>query len=164
MEKLQCTYYHSPIGLIKIIGTSYFITEISFVDNSENLLPATSTTELIHECTEELIEFFHGKRRTFDLPIYQQGSDFQKAVWNELLSIPFGSTISYAELAKKIGNEKAVRAVAAANAKNKLVILLPCHRVIGSSHQLTGYSGGLWRKKWLLQWEFKVAHGVQSLF
>ena len=121
-------------------------------------------TEVMHQCTEELIEYFHGTRRNFTIPVHQEGTDFQKRVWNELLGIDYGKTISYMDLAKKMGDPKVIRAAASTNGKNKIVIIVPCHRVIGSDRSLTGYSGGMWRKKWLLQQEFKVAHGVQTLF
>jgi len=119
---------------------------------------------MIHFCTEQLIEFFAGRRKTFDIPIHQEGTLFQQKVWNELLHVPFGKTLSYIELAKKIGDAKATRAVAAANGKNKISIIVPCHRIIGSDKSLIGYSGGMWRKKWLLQHEFRVTHGIQVLF
>jgi len=104
------------------------------------------------------------KRKNFNIPIHQPGTDFQQRVWGELLQIPFGKTISYLELASNLGDAKAIRAVAAANGKNKIAIIVPCHRVIGSDKTLVGYSGGLWRKKWLLQYEFKITHGIQELF
>jgi len=158
-------YYHSPVGLLKISGTENYISEVSFHDNSEktggnkkNLPP------LIIQCLEQLIQYFNGERRFFDLPLNQEGTTFQKQVWNELTSIPFGRTISYLELAIKSGDPKATRAVASANGRNNIAIIVPCHRVIGSDKSLVGYGGGLWRKKWLLEHEMKVAHGVQTLF
>ena len=98
------------------------------------------------------------------MPVYQDGTDFQQIVWNELLGIPYGKTISYQTLSKKIGDVKAIRAVGATNGKNKIAVIVPCHRVIGSHGDLTGYAAGLWRKKWLLEHELKIAHGVQTLF
>ena len=165
MNENYYTYYESPIGLIKIGGTENYITELSFVDNSQQMaygIPGVS--DLLHQCTEELIEFFQGRRKTFDLPVYQEGTPFQEKVWNELLAIPFGKTISYMDLAKRMGDPKCIRAAATTNGKNKIAIIVPCHRVIGSDKNLTGYSGGLWRKKWLLQHEFKITHGIQTLF
>ena len=113
---------------------------------------------------EQLIQYFQGERRVFELPINQQGTVFQKEVWNELMQIPFGRTISYLELARKTGDSKATRAVANANGKNNVCVIVPCHRVIGANKELVGYSGGLWRKKWMLEHEAKLAHGVQTLF
>jgi methylated-DNA-[protein]-cysteine S-methyltransferase len=111
-----------------------------------------------------LIQYFNGQRRTFDLPLHQPGTAFQQDVWNILTQIPFGKTISYLELARQTGDSKATRAVANANGKNNIAIIVPCHRVIGSNKELIGYAGGLWRKKWLLEHEAKVAYGVQTLF
>lgn len=96
--------------------------------------------------------------------INQEGTAFQRDVWNELMAIPFGRTISYIELARRIGDPKATRAVANANGRNNVAIIVPCHRVIGANKELIGYGGGLWRKKWLLEHEAKIAHGVQTLF
>lgn len=165
MSPLYYTYYQSPVGILKIGGTDQYIAELTFVDNKEQVVHGEpGISEIIHQCTEELIEFFHGKRKKFDIPVYQHGTEFQERVWNELLNIPFGKTISYLDLSKRLGDTKAIRAVASTNGKNKLCIVVPCHRVIGSNHSLVGYSGGLWRKKWLLDHEFKIAHGVQTLF
>lgn len=100
----------------------------------------------------------------FELPLHQEGTNFQQQVWNELMAIPYGKTISYIELAIRTGDPKATRAVASANGRNNIAIIVPCHRVIGANRSLVGYGGGLWRKKWLLDLEMKVAHGVQTLF
>ena len=165
MNELYYTYYQSPVGLIKIGGTEHCITELSFVDNKDQVsYGEPGISEVMHQCTEELIEFFHGKRRVFDLPVHQDGTGFQQKVWGELLTIPFGKTISYMDLAKRLGDPKVIRAAASTNGKNNIAIIVPCHRVIGSDKSLVGYSGGLWRKKWLLDHEFKIAHGVQTLF
>lgn len=165
MQNLYYTYYQSPVGLLKIGGTDNYISELSFVDNKEQVTHGEpGVSEIMHQCTEELIEFFNGKRRNFDIPVYQEGTAFQQRVWGELLNIPFGKTISYLELAKHLGDIKMVRASASTSGKNKIAIIIPCHRVIGSDKSLVGYGGGLWRKKWLLQHEFRVIHGVQTLF
>lgn len=119
---------------------------------------------MLINCVEQLIQYFNGQRRQFELPLNQPGTNFQQGVWSELLQIPFGKTISYLELARRIGDTKATRAVANANGKNNIAIIVPCHRVIGSNRELIGYAGGLWRKKWLLEHEAKVAYGVQTLF
>lgn len=159
------TYYQSPVGLLKIGGTEQYISEVSFVDNEDQIEHGDpGIPDLLHQCTEELIEFFHGTRRQFTLPIHQEGSDFQLRVWNQLLSIEFGKTVSYLQLSTAIGDAKAIRAVGTTNGKNKIAIIVPCHRVIGQNRSLVGYGGGLWRKKWLLDHELKVAHGVQTLF
>jgi len=159
------TYYHSPVGLLKISGTEDYISEVTFHDTSQksegrkkNLPP------MLINCVEQLIQYFNGQRRQFELPLNQPGTNFQQGVWSELVQIPFGKTISYLELARRIGDTKATRAVANANGKNNIAIIVPCHRVIGSNRELVGYAGGLWRKKWLLDHEAKVAYGVQTLF
>lgn len=159
------TYYESPIGLLKIGGTGNYISELSFVDFKNQIVHGEpGVSDVMHLCTEQLIEFFCGNRKQFSIPVYQQGTAFQQKVWAALLEIPYGSTFSYQHLANKIGDPKSVRAVAQTNARNKIAILVPCHRVIGSNKSLTGYSGGLWRKKTLLEMEFNKVHGVQTLF
>jgi methylated-DNA-[protein]-cysteine S-methyltransferase len=110
-------------------------------------------SEVIEATKEQLTDYFNGKRTNFDIPLLFIGSDFQKRVWNELLKIPFGETESYLSLSKKLGDEKAIRAVASANGANAISIIVPCHRIIGSNDELTGYAGGLDAKKKLLQLE-----------
>lgn len=165
MSETFSTYYHSPIGLLKISGAEEYISEVSFHDTSQK---AEGTKKhlppLLINCVEQLIQYFNGERRIFELPIHQTGTPFQQDVWSILTQIPFGKTISYLDLARKTGDTKATRAVANANGKNNIAIIIPCHRVIGSNKSLVGYAGGLWRKKWLLELEAKVAHGVQTLF
>jgi methylated-DNA-[protein]-cysteine S-methyltransferase len=159
------TYYHSPVGLLKISGTAHFISEITFHDTTQK--PAGNRKDippLLIQCIEQLIQYFNGERRAFEFPINQDGTAFQQETWNLLMTIPFGKTISYMQLAIKTGDPKATRAVANANGRNNVAIVVPCHRVIGSNRELTGYAGGLWRKKWLLEHEAKVAYGVQTLF
>jgi methylated-DNA-[protein]-cysteine S-methyltransferase len=166
MQELNhTTYYHSPVGMLRISGTENYIGEVSFFDNAQKTPGRKKNVPpvLIH-CVEQLIQYFNGQRRIFELTIHQTGTKFQQDVWSELTAIPFGKTISYLELARKTGDTKASRAVANANGKNKIAIIVPCHRVIGSNRDLIGYAGGLWRKKWLLEHEAKVAYGVQTLF
>ena len=165
MSVSYTTYYHSPVGLLKIAGTDDYISEVTFHDttqkaegNKKHLPP------MVINCVEQLIQYFNGERRIFELPLNQTGTAFQQDVWSILTQIPFGKTISYLDLARKTGDTKATRAVANANGRNNIAIIVPCHRVIGSNGELTGYAGGLWRKKWLLELEAKVAHGVQTLF
>jgi methylated-DNA-[protein]-cysteine S-methyltransferase len=165
MSTLYFTYYESPIGLLRIGGTETYIAEIIFIDKQEQIKHGEpGISDVIHQCTEQLIEFFQGKRITFNVPIHQDGTDFQKRVWGKLTQINYGRTISYLDLAKQLGDEKVIRAAASTNGKNKISIIVPCHRVIGTNKTLTGYSGGLWRKKWLLQHEFRTANGIQTLF
>lgn len=159
------TYYHSPVGLLKIAGTADYISKVSFHDTSQKSEGnKKQMPPMIINCVEQLIQYFNGQRRQFELPLHQQGTPFQQSVWSELIQIPYGKTISYLELARRTGDTKATRAVANANGKNDIAIIIPCHRVIGSNQTLVGYGGGLWRKKWLLELEAKIAHGVQTLF
>jgi methylated-DNA-[protein]-cysteine S-methyltransferase len=160
------TYYASPIGNIRITCNESCITELHFLHQEEaggqdNLRDAPP---VLQQSLDQLIEYFQGQRKTFDLPVYQQGTDFQQRVWNELLNIPFGKTISYLTLAKRLGDPKAIRAAAATNGKNNIAIIVPCHRVIGSNNDLIGYASGIWRKRWLLEMETKISYGVQTLF
>ena len=158
------TYYHSPVGILKISGTEQYISEVTFHDTSQKAEGGKNMSPMLINCIEQLIQYFNGERRQFDFPMNQSGTPFQQDVWNHLLTIPFGRTISYMDLAKMTGDTKATRAVANANGKNNIAIVIPCHRVIGSNRELTGYAGGLWRKKWLLEHEGKFANGVQTLF
>jgi methylated-DNA-[protein]-cysteine S-methyltransferase len=147
-------YYKSPIGITRIIADDGFIISVSILDE-EHELQATDEPVLLQAMTQ-LDEYFAGKRQVFDLPIKQTGTEFQQGVWNELLEIPYGKTISYGQQSKLMNNPLGIRAIASANGKNKLWVIVPCHRVIGSDGSLTGYAGGLWRKKWLLAHEAKV--------
>jgi methylated-DNA-[protein]-cysteine S-methyltransferase len=167
MEELFSTYYQSPVGLLRISGTENYVSELHFIDTIER--PPTDHSrkkmpQMIIHALEQLIQYFHGERRAFEFPVHQEGTAFQKKVWNELIGIPFGKTISYLELSRRLGDTKAIRAAASANGKNNIAIVVPCHRVIGSNNDLVGYAGGVWRKKWLLDHEAKIAHGVQTLF
>jgi methylated-DNA-[protein]-cysteine S-methyltransferase len=165
IEVVTFAYYDSPIGVLKIAGTDLYITEISFAEKENE--PASNLAEptpIIHRCIEQLIEYFSGTRQIFDIPYHQSGTEFQEKVWAKLAEINYGNTYSYGDLAKKLGDPKVIRAAAAANGKNKLMILVPCHRVIGADRSLVGYAGGMPKKKWLLQHEFRIKHGVQTLF
>jgi len=164
MNETNFTYYKSPIGLIKLAGTENYISELLFVDEQEQILDGASYNALLQQCIEQLIEYFNGKRLQFELPVNQKGTEFQAKVWSELLNIQYGKTISYLTLAKRLGNPNCIRAAASSNGKNNICIIVPCHRVIGANQNLVGYSGGLWRKKWLLALENRIANGVQTLF
>ena len=165
MDNIYVTYYQSPVGFLKIAGTAGFISEVSFSEKGPD--PGEISDELppmLILCMEQLIQYFNGQRRIFELPLAQKGTAFQQQTWNLLTAIPFGKTISYLQLAIGTGDPKATRAVANANGKNNIAIIVPCHRVIGTNRELTGYAGGLWRKKWLLEHEMKIMYGVQTLF
>jgi methylated-DNA-[protein]-cysteine S-methyltransferase len=164
MITAQTTYCETPIGIAKIIGDNNGIQTVSIIDDdiiSGDKLPM-DTPKCLQECVSQLKEYFEGKRASFNLIVNPKGTSFQVKVWKELLKIPYGKTTSYLEQSKALGDVKALRAVAAANGKNPLWIIIPCHRVIGSDGSLTGYAGGIWRKKWLLAHENPVKQ--QSLF
>ncbi|MEZ4786942.1 MAG: methylated-DNA--[protein]-cysteine S-methyltransferase [Flavobacterium haoranii] len=156
---MKTIYVNSPLGVTKISGDENGISEISvgYDDSITNEIP--TEFQLV---VKELEEYFSGKRKEFTFKLNPTGTDFQKRVWQELLKIPFGKTTSYLDLSKKLGDVKAIRAVASANGKNPLWIVVPCHRVIGSDGSLTGYAGGLWRKQWLL--EHEKGEKQQTLF
>ena len=158
------TYYQSPVGLLKIGATDHVINQVLFVNENEEITPVRELSTLLQQCIEQLIEYFNGARQVFDLPVYQEGTPFQNRVWSELLNIKFGRTISYLDLAKRLGDPKVIRAAASSNGKNNICIIVPCHRVVGTNNSLIGYSGGLPRKKWLLNHENKIVNGVQTLF
>ena len=156
---METCFINSPLGITKIVGDENGIAEISIL--SEGNLSKTIPLEL-QEAAKQLSDYFDGNRKNFNFKLNPKGTDFQQKVWQELLQIPFGKTISYLDLSKKLGDVKAIRAVASANGKNPLWIVVPCHRVIGTDGSLTGYAGGLWRKKWLLEHENPTTQ--QSLF
>ncbi|HVK48094.1 MAG TPA: methylated-DNA--[protein]-cysteine S-methyltransferase [Pseudobacter sp.] len=160
------TYYQSPVGLLRLSGTEHYLSELHFVDNEEDAGQPASTElpPLAIQVTEQLIEYFQGHRRTFEIPVNQEGTEFQLRVWSELMHIPYGKTSSYQDMARRLGDLKTIRAAASANGRNNVAIIVPCHRVIGTNGELVGYAGGLWRKKWLLGLENRVANGVQTLF
>jgi methylated-DNA-[protein]-cysteine S-methyltransferase len=142
---------NTPLGITEIQGDENGISKIYI--RGENVEITSKIPSKLKEAVIQLQEYFEGKRTHFTFLLHPSGTEFQKKVWQELLNIPFGKTCSYLELSKKLGDVKAIRAVAAANGKNPLWIVVPCHRVIGADGSLTGYAGGLWRKKWLLEHE-----------
>lgn len=156
---METAILNTPLGFTKIEGDENGITAITVLN--EDIQPDI-VPEILQDAVYQLQEYFEGKRTSFDLTLNPQGTEFQKRVWEALLQIPYGKTTSYLELSKKLGDIKAIRAVASANGKNPLWIVIPCHRVIGSNGDLTGYAGGLHRKKWLLEHESPVKQ--QRLF
>lgn len=156
---MQTVFINTPLGTAKIKGDENGVSVISILQEGEitKVIPVE-----LKDAVKQLQEYFDGKRTSFNFPINPKGTDFQQKVWKALLEIPYGKTTSYMDLSKKLGDVKAIRAVASANGKNPLWIVVPCHRVIGSDGSLTGYAGGLWRKKWLLEHENPSAQ--QRLF
>lgn len=156
---MEEAYIRTSLGIVKIIGDEKGISVISVSDEGEI---SASIPDVLQEPVLQLNQYFEGTRTDFDFLLNPKGTEFQQKVWKGLLEIPFGKTMSYLELSKKLGDVKAIRAVASANGKNPLWIVVPCHRVIGTDGSLTGYAGGLWRKKWLLEHENPTRQ--QSLF
>lgn len=151
MSNLLRTSLSTPLGIATIEGNSHGISKIRISD--EAVLKEQEVPEELKDASEQLKAYFRGELRQFNLKLEPQGTAFQQKVWQALQEIPFGTTCSYLQLAQKLGDIKAIRAVAAANGKNPLWVVVPCHRVIGKDGSLTGYAGGLSRKKWLLEHE-----------
>lgn len=147
---MYCKYTPSPLGLLEICADDDHLTSLEFVDHPRHLAGANP---LVDEAAAQLGAYFSGDRDRFDLPLVFRGTDFQVAVWRHLMQIPYGCAVSYQQVAVAVGRPRAVRAVGAANSKNPIAIVVPCHRVIGSDGRLTGYASGLWRKAWLLKHE-----------
>ena len=167
MTEINLIRIETPIGKMVACATDMGVCLLEFLGRKkfdhqfESLIKyipgkiIENETSILQKLKVELSEYFNGKRREFTVPLQFAGTDFHKSVWNELLKIPYGKTFSYKQIAEKIGNPKAVRAVANANALNKISIIVPCHRVIGSNGSLTGYASGLDKKRWLLNLENK---------
>lgn len=149
----------TPLGIAELLGDENGLISVKVLD--EGNISSEIPPEL-KSATEQLHSYFNGELKGFDLKLNPQGTDFQKRVWEKLIKIPYGTTTSYLKLSRDLGDEKAIRAVASANGRNPLWIIIPCHRVIGSDGSLTGYAGGLYRKKWLLDLENPPTQ--QSLF
>jgi methylated-DNA-[protein]-cysteine S-methyltransferase len=159
-------YMESPLGELQLCASEEALLSMLFVRTERNTIekkPA-AINPIIRKTEKELGLFFEGKLKEFTVPLSFSGSDFQNRVWKELTHIPFGKTISYLDLAKRLGDEKCIRAAASANGKNPFAIIVPCHRVIGSNGSLTGYGGDLWRKQWLLDHEAKCCGVYAKLF
>lgn len=164
MEQTYTAHYPSPIGLIELTATDDALKSLYFVE-PEAAAPVDAALPPVLQATlAQLAEYFAGKRREFDLPLGPDGTNFQRRVWQQLRSVPYGKTASYLEIALAVGNGKAVRAVGAANGSNPISIIIPCHRVIGTNGKLTGYGGGLWRKEWLLKHEGWQPHPQLKMF
>ena len=157
---METCIINSPLGYTKISGDSDGITSVSIVDTQEEL--SEIIPESLIKCVMQLRAYFKNESKTFNLKLNPKGTVFQKKIWKQLNTIPYGKTISYLQLSKQLGDVKAIRAVANANGKNPLWIIVPCHRVIGSDGSLTGYAGGLHRKQWLLNHESEYKQ--QTLF
>ncbi|WNO62043.1 methylated-DNA--[protein]-cysteine S-methyltransferase [Rheinheimera sp. MMS21-TC3] len=144
-------YIDTPLGLMRISASELGITEANFILASEQ--KSAQASAITQQAAQQLTAYFAGKLQQFTLPLAATGTEFQQQVWQQLTRIPFATTCSYAAIAQQIGRPKAMRAVGAANGRNPIAIIVPCHRVIGASGKLTGYAGGLDKKAWLLKHE-----------
>ena len=159
MTTTNCfTELDSPIGRLFVQGDGFHVTGLYMTNHRhrQHLCDLRRSNDSFHVIRDQLDEYFAGERLEFDVPLHLEGTTFQQRVWQELTKIPFGQTISYGELARRVGKPSASRAVGAANGRNPVSILVPCHRVVGSAGSLTGYGGGIERKQWLLDWERRV--------
>lgn len=150
-NKVESAFIKTPLGVCSIYGSIRGISNISILDDTVEV--SKEIPEVLKVCIQQLQEYFKGTRQEFQLTFDLNGTPFQQEVWKSLLNIPYGSTITYLKQSRFLGDEKAIRAVASANGKNPIAIILPCHRVVGSDGSLTGYASGVWRKKWLLEHE-----------
>ncbi|WP_299244687.1 methylated-DNA--[protein]-cysteine S-methyltransferase [uncultured Aquimarina sp.] len=158
---IETVFIKTPLGIASVSGDEDGITKISITEDVGKDL-SKEIPKTLKEAVVQLQDYFQGNRSDFSIKMNPSGTDFQKKVWQELSKIPFGKTVSYLDIAKRLGDPKCIRAAASANGKNPLWVVVPCHRIIGSDGSLTGYAGGLWRKKWLLEHESPVKQ--QSLF
>ncbi|MDX2285910.1 MAG: methylated-DNA--[protein]-cysteine S-methyltransferase [Bacteroidia bacterium] len=159
-EIIAKTYCDTPIGTVELTASDAGIRSLCFVEYPTYEIHPTHDRLL--ECIEQIEEYFAGKRTLFTVFLDLQGTDFQRRVWLELINIPLGSTITYLDLAKRILSPDAVRAVGHACGRNQHWLLVPCHRVVASTGALTGYAGGLPRKRWLIEHEWSMLHGKQT--
>jgi methylated-DNA-[protein]-cysteine S-methyltransferase len=157
---MDTVYLHTPIGNLEIKGSKEGLSSVYFLKSQEET--TTKIPNSLKDTVKQLEEYFSGKRTEFNLKLHPEGTNFQKKVWQKLQEIPFSKTVSYQTIANRLGDPKVIRAAASANGKNPISIIIPCHRVIGKDGSLTGYAGGLHRKKWLLEHESPVKQ--QSLF
>jgi methylated-DNA-[protein]-cysteine S-methyltransferase len=156
MPETFIAHLKSPIGWLEIQAGSEGILAVNFIERKgggRRKEPEADRPEALKACLDQLGEYFRGQRTSFSVPLALGGTRFQRKVWDALLKVPFGKTVSYGDLAVTVGNPKATRAVGGANHHNPVSVIVPCHRVVGSDGRLTGYGGGLWRKEWLLAHE-----------
>ena len=151
MQEFETAIISSPLGMLEITGSHGVIFSVLFMDRKK--AKPTKVPASLQKCVTQLEEYFLWKRKKFDLQLQPNGTTFQRHVWDALLKIPYGKTISYLKLAQQLGDEKSIRAVASANGRNPIAIIIPCHRVIGSTGEMIGYGGGINRKEWLLAHE-----------
>ncbi len=152
----------TPVGFLEITTDNHFVLSVSFVDKHQQY--SDFQPDILRETVKQIREYFEGIRKEFNLNLKPSGTDFQKIVWEHVKNVSFGKTVSYLEIAKLTGSEKKSRAVGLANGKNPIPIIIPCHRIIGANGKLTGYAGGLDKKRWLLKHELVFSHNPKLLF
>ncbi|PLX11724.1 MAG: cysteine methyltransferase [Marinilabiliales bacterium] len=154
-SKEYISNYHSPLGSLQIKSDGENITGIDFLDtnNQAPVVEDENEPSVISECKTQLTEYFNRERKEFTVKIKPEGSAFEKRVWTKVSAVPFGQVDSYSSIAKLVGNVNSSRVVVNANRRNRIPVIIPCHRIISMDGKLTGYAGGLWRKKWLLEFE-----------
>ena len=152
----------TPIGFLEITTNHHFPLSVSFVDN--HLQHSDFLPDILKETVKQIREYFEGIRKEFNLNLKPSGTDFQIKVWEQVSKVPFGKTASYLDIAKLTGSKNNTRAVGLANGKNPIPIIIPCHRIIGANGRLTGYAGGLDKKRWLLKHELEFSHNPKLLF
>jgi methylated-DNA-[protein]-cysteine S-methyltransferase len=157
---MQQVIYNSPLGPLAIFAEDNAIREVKF----DGQLDEENSSDIIDECIKQLDEYFEGERQSFDLRLNPSGTDFQLRVWGELQNIPYGKSITYSDMAVRLGDIKTIRAAGTANGKNKIPIIIPCHRVIGKDGSLVGFAGGLERKEWLLKHEGVIKGEQMRIF
>ncbi len=161
-KEVFSNYIKTPIGYLHLQSNSSALLAVRFVERpGEN---STCQTEVLTQSAQQLKEYFEGKRNTFELNLAPQGTEFQQKVWSLVQRVNFGQTASYLDIAIRTGSEKNTRAVGMANGKNPIPIIIPCHRIVGSNGKLTGYAGGLERKRWLLHHELENTERIDLLF
>lgn len=151
MNEVYQAFYASEIGNIRITANETAVETLYFVP--EPAAPSPQLPPVLQECLRQLGAYFRGELKTFSLQLQPQGTAFQQKVWQQLLEVPYGSTATYLDIARALGDRNAVRAVGSANGRNPISLIIPCHRIIGTNGNLIGYGGGLWRKEWLLRHE-----------
>jgi methylated-DNA-[protein]-cysteine S-methyltransferase len=147
------TDFRSPVGKLRLVADGKGLTRVDFGDHMAPSAGICIETKILQQAKRELREYFAGEREEFEVPLNPEGTKFQYQVWNELMKIPYGATMTYGEIARNMGNPDAMRAVGAANGRNPIAIIIPCHRVIGNNGNMIGYGGGIDRKLWLLKHE-----------
>jgi len=162
MENIRTAFYPSPIGILEVRGRDDSILAVHFT--SRRRAETSEWTPALEACLCQLAEYFAGTRKAFTVKLRLEGTDFQRRVWKAVSEVAYGTTTTYGRVAEAVGRPAAARAVGAANGRNPISILVPCHRVVGSGGGLVGYGGGLWRKEWLLAHERKYAGPAGALF